>query len=127
MEKMGKIKILNIDQLYARLKNLSMGLDVHGYDAEHQGIDYNGKDTLLEWFFTNIGKIKEGCDGLLVAQAMYSANYCAEADELLLSSTNVNFGILIQITQIWHEYQYGEDIRSFIDEEIYLLKTEDVN
>ena len=124
---MEKIKILDLDALYARLKNLSMGLGVHGYDAEYQGIDYGGKNSLLEWFFANIGKIKEGCDGLLVAQAMYSAHYCAEADELYLSSTKVSFGLLVQITQIWHEYQYGEDIRHYRDEEIYVLKTEDIN
>ena len=124
---MKKLRILDIDQLYARLKNLSNGLGVHGYDAEYQGISYNGKESLLEWFFANIEEIKKGCNGLLVAQAMYSAHYSAEADELWLSSANVQFGLLIQISHIWHEYQYGEDIRHYRHEEIYVLKTEDIN
>lgn len=124
---MKKLRILDIDQLYTRLKNLSNDLGVHGYDAEYQGINYGGKNSLLEWFFANIAGIKKGCNSLLVAEARYYAHYCAEADRVYLSSANVKFGILIQITHIWHEYQYGENIRSFIDEEIYILKTEDIN
>lgn len=121
---MKKIKILNLDSIYKVLNEKAQSLEVHGYDAEHEGIDYNGKNTLLEWFFANITEIKKGCNNLLVAQTMYSAHYCAEADELYLSSANVKFGILIQITHIWHEYNYGEDIKSFIDKECFLLDIE---
>ena len=121
---MKKIRIKNLDELYAHLAEKAESLDVHGYDAVYMGVSYNGKETLLDWFFSHMKDIKEGCQDLLVAEAQYEAHYCAENDYVLISSHKVGFGILILITSVLHEYTYGEDIRSNIEKEVFLLDIE---
>ena len=86
---MKKIKIKNLDSLYRLLIEKAQTLDVHGYDAVHEGIDFNGAGSLLAWFMANIHKLKEGCQSLLVAEALYSANYVAEGDKIFISSKEV--------------------------------------
>ena len=121
---MEKIKILNLDELYNLILEKVQTLDVHGYDAEHEGIDFGSNDSLLAWFMANIHKLKQGCQSILVAEATYSANYVAEGDKIFISSKNVGFGLLVLIETIQHDYVYGQDIYTETNKEAYLLDIE---
>jgi len=121
---MKKIKILNLDELYNLILEKVQTLDVHGYDAEHEGIDFGSNDSLLFWFMANIHKLKQGCQSILVAEATYSANYVAEGDKIFISSKDVGFGLLILIETFYNNYVYGEDISVNIEKECFLLDIE---
>lgn len=135
---MKALKIKNLDQLYKVLKDEAGQLKVHGYDSCTDGISYNcgeysiidNRNTLLHWFIINLSTLKGGCKNLIVAFAyMYERpDYVSYADELRITTTPTNSGLLVELERDDHNGHYDGNGHNFNFNkkinQVFLLKYE---
>lgn len=97
---MEKLQVKNLDQLYAHLKSEAGQLHNIGMASQDIGHQFQ-EGSLLNWFFKNISGLKAGCVDVLVAEGVGRGDIC---DELIISSSPVNGGLLVQTTRTRHWY-----------------------